>query len=63
MDPQVGSAYGQAGSSPAAPDTMAQAVTQVRLAEYAALRTEADRRATIQWNVLALQGQGRAPPV
>ena len=25
------------------------------LAEYAALRTEVDRRATVQWNVLALQ--------
>ena len=25
------------------------------LAEYAALRTEVDRRAAIQWNVLALQ--------
>ena len=25
------------------------------LAEYAALRTEVDRRATVRWNVLALQ--------
>ncbi|MGW5720073.1 hypothetical protein ACWEVP_28165 [Amycolatopsis sp. NPDC003865] len=28
---------------------------QVLLAEYAALRTEAERRATVQWNVFALQ--------
>lgn len=29
--------------------------TQVLLAEYAALRTEVERRATAQWNVFALQ--------
>jgi hypothetical protein len=29
--------------------------TQILLAEYAALRAEAERRATIQWNVIALQ--------
>jgi hypothetical protein len=30
-------------------------VTQILLAEYAALRAEAERRTTIQWNVVALQ--------
>lgn len=55
MDPQAGSTHGQAGSSFPAPGPEAQAATQIMLAEYAALRTEADRRATIQWNVLALQ--------
>ncbi|MEU5263887.1 hypothetical protein [Amycolatopsis sp. NPDC021455] len=29
--------------------------TEILLAEYAALRSEAERRATIQWNVFALQ--------
>lgn len=29
--------------------------TQIMLAEYAALRTETERRATAQWNVFALQ--------
>ncbi len=54
MDPQTGSTHGQAGSSIPAPGAEAQVATQIMLAEYAALRTEADRRATIQWNVLAL---------
>jgi hypothetical protein len=48
MDPQAGSSF-------PAPDAEAQAASQIMLAEYAALRTEVDRRATIQWNVLALQ--------
>ena len=30
-------------------------VTQILLAEYAALRAETERRTTIQWNVVALQ--------
>ena len=55
MDPQAGSTQGQAGSSFPALGAEAQAATQVMLAEYAALRSEADRRATLQWNVLALQ--------
>jgi hypothetical protein len=55
MDPKAGSAHGQAGSSFPDPGAEAQAATQVMLAEYSALRTEVDRRATIQWNVLALQ--------
>ncbi|MEV5712484.1 hypothetical protein AB0L41_01240 [Amycolatopsis mediterranei] len=29
--------------------------TEILLAEYAALRSEAERRATVQWNVFALQ--------
>jgi hypothetical protein len=55
MDPQPGSTEGQSGSSFPAPDTEAQVASQVMLAEYAALRSEVDRRATVQWNVLALQ--------
>jgi hypothetical protein len=55
MDPQAGGTGGQAGGPFPGPDAEPQAATQVMLAEYAALRAEADRRATIQWNVLALQ--------
>src|SRR5260370_21804874 len=55
MDPQPGSTDEQAGSPFPAPDTEAQVASQIMLAEYAALRTEVDRRATVQWNVLALQ--------
>ena len=55
MDPQAGGARGPVGGSFPAPGAEPQAATQVMLAEYAALRTETDRRATIQWNVLALQ--------
>jgi len=55
MDPQPGSTDGQPGTSFPAPGAEAQAASQVMLAEYAALRTEVDRRATVQWNVLALQ--------
>ena len=55
MDPQPGSTDGQAGSSFPAPDAEAQVASQIMLAEYVALRTEVDRRATVQWNVLALQ--------
>ena len=55
MDPQQGSTDGQAGSPLPAPDAEAQVASQIMLAEYAALRTEVDRRAAIQWNVLALQ--------
>jgi hypothetical protein len=53
MDPQARSADGQAEGSFPAPE--AEAPIQIMLAEYAALRTEVDRRAGIQWNVLALQ--------
>ncbi len=55
MDPKAASTDGLPGSSLPAPGTEAQAASQIMLAEYAALRTEVDRRATIQWNVLALQ--------
>jgi hypothetical protein len=55
MDPQPGSTHGQAGSLVPAPDAEGQVANQIMLAEYAALRTEVDRRATVQWNVLALQ--------
>jgi hypothetical protein len=55
MDLQSGGTGGQAGSSFPAPDAEVQVASQVMLAEYAALRTEVDRRATVQWNVLALQ--------
>jgi hypothetical protein len=55
MDPEPGSTDGQANGSFPAPDAGAQVASQIMLAEYAALRTEVDRRATVQWNVLALQ--------
>lgn len=55
MDPQSGSTAGQVSSPFPASGTEAQVAAQVMLAEYAALRTEVDRRATVQWNVLALQ--------
>ena len=47
MDPQPGSTDGQAGSSFPAPDAEAQVASQIMLAEYVALRTEVDRRATV----------------
>ena len=53
--PQSGSTDGQVGSPVPLPDAEAQVASQIMLAEYAALRTEVDRRATVQWNVLALQ--------
>ena len=55
MDPQPGSAGEQAGGSLPVPGSEAQDASQAMLAEYAALRAEVDRRATGQWNVLALQ--------
>jgi hypothetical protein len=55
MDSQAGSTGTQASRSFSTPDAEAQVPAQIMLAEYAALRTEVDRRATIQWNVLALQ--------
>jgi hypothetical protein len=55
MDPQAASTDGQPGSSLPAPGARQLAASQIMLAEYAALRTEVDRRAAIQWNVLALQ--------
>jgi hypothetical protein len=55
MDPQPDSTDVQAGSPFPAPDAEARVGSQVMLAEYAALRVEVDRRATVQWNVLALQ--------
>jgi hypothetical protein len=55
MDPLPDSTDGPAGSPVPAADAGAQVASQIMLAEYAALRTEVDRRATVQWNVLALQ--------
>lgn len=55
MDSKPGSADGQASSPFPAPDAEAQVASQIMLAEYAASRTEVDRRASVQWNVLALQ--------
>lgn len=55
MDLDQGSRDGEAASSPQAADAEAQLAGQVMLAEYAALRAEVDRRANVQWNVLALQ--------
>lgn len=55
MDSQPGSTDGQASSPFPVTDADAQVTSQIMLAEYAALRAEVDRRATVQWNVLALQ--------
>jgi hypothetical protein len=55
MDPQAASTDGQPRGSLPAPGAESQAASQIMLAEYAALRAEVDRRAAIQWNVLALQ--------
>ena len=55
MDPLPGSTDGQASRPLPVPDAEAQVEGQIMLAEYAALRSEVDRRATVQWNVLALQ--------
>jgi hypothetical protein len=55
MDPQAASTGGQPGSLVPTPGTEPQTASQIMLAEYAALRGEVDRRAGIQWNVLALQ--------
>jgi len=52
---QAASTDGHPGSSLPAPGAEPPAASQIMLAEYAALRTEVDRRAAIQWNVLALQ--------
>jgi hypothetical protein len=55
MGPDSGSTAGEASRSPAATGAEEHLPGQVMLAEYAALRAEADRRANTQWNVLALQ--------
>jgi hypothetical protein len=55
MDSQSDGTSGQANRPFPALDAEAQVASQIMLAEYAALRTEVDRRATVQWNVLALQ--------
>jgi hypothetical protein len=55
MDPQPGGIGGQGSRPSPVPDAEVQLASQVMLAEYTALRTEVDRRATVQWNVLALQ--------
>ena len=59
MDPQPGGTDGLPSGSFPAPDAEGQVASQIMLAEYAALRTEVDRRATVQWNVLALQVTSR----
>jgi hypothetical protein len=51
MEQSHGGAYGDERRSHA----NRNAVNQIALAEYTALRTESERRANIQWNVLALQ--------
>jgi hypothetical protein len=55
MDPHPGSTERKASSPFPVPDADVQVASQIMLAEYAALRAEVDRRATVQWNVLALQ--------
>jgi hypothetical protein len=55
MDPQPGSKDERTDSPFPVSGAEAQAASQIMLTEYTALRTEVDRRATVQWNVLALQ--------
>jgi hypothetical protein len=55
MDPDPGSREGTASATPPNAEAKAQLASQVMLAEYSALRAEVDRRANVQWNVLALQ--------
>lgn len=55
MDPVVSSRRVESSGSAEAASVEAQLGHQVMLAEYSALRSEVDRRASIQWNVLALQ--------
>jgi len=55
MDHDRGGEGGEAGGPPGAADAEARLAGQAMLAEYAALRAEVDRRASTQWNVLALQ--------
>lgn len=55
MDPDVSSRSMEASGSTETAPAEAQPGNQVMLAEYSALRSEVDRRANIQWNVLALQ--------
>jgi hypothetical protein len=50
-----GASAAEASGSAEAASAEAQLGNQVMLAEYSALRSEVDRRANIQWNVLALQ--------
>jgi hypothetical protein len=55
MDPEVSSRGTALSGSTEAASAAAQRGNEVMLAEYSALRSEVDRRANIQWNVLALQ--------
>lgn len=55
MDPDPASVDGEASSLPPTAEAEAQRASQVMLAEYSALRSEVDRRASVQWNVVALQ--------
>jgi hypothetical protein len=56
MDPDAsGRGTEASGSAEAAAFAEVQLGNQVMLAEYSALRSEVDRRAGVQWNVLALQ--------
>ncbi len=55
MEPDPGGRNVEASGSAQAADPEVQLGDQVMLAEYGALRTEVDRRANTQWNILALQ--------
>jgi hypothetical protein len=55
MDPKPDSMGTETGSSPQGVSPATQLGNQVMLTEYSALRNEVDRRANVQWNVLALQ--------
>jgi hypothetical protein len=55
MDPDVSSRSLEASGSIEVTSAEARLGNQVMLTEYSALRSEVDRRANIQWSVLALQ--------
>jgi IPT/TIG domain len=55
MDSDLGSRDVEVSSATQGASADAQLASQVMLAEYSALRSEVDRRANVQWNVVALQ--------
>jgi IPT/TIG domain len=55
MDSDPGSRDVEESSAAQGASADAQSASQVMLAEYSALRSEVDRRANVQWNVIALQ--------
>lgn len=55
MGPDPDNVDGAPSGSPQTADAEVQRANQIMLAEYSALRAEVDRRANVQWNIVALQ--------